>query len=735
MAGEFAFLALGLIIGVPIGMALLLRFRNRPRAAREVRLTVTPDSVPRRRSATLATDPFSTDNGSARGGPADTTWYTDPATTRPSTPVRRSAAEAAEPSILMSASPGEPPAREPAQRPVLRTPVRSSVGVPVGRGVDPVYAAIQAEPAAARVPVPVPVPVAVQATRTITPVSNAPEATVEATSIDRLRSVLADDSSRRRAAIDDRRASAMADRRAPSPSVAIAEDVTTGDATGPRSAGAMPASRGETMDRIGGPSGSGSTATAGTSVSISASVSVSPVPVSAVAVSAGPMTAVPASAGPVSASGSGDSSGGPAGGDNPGPGSASIAAPTDDKPAGAPCADERHAVDERCALAERMKTQADEAAAKLRETQREYDVHAGLADAAAALADPRAQRTAKDLAQRSFRSGRASAGTREAVEAAARTWLQEINRINAEAREANSTLTTERAAAAPLLAAIERLTLQADAARVQAESAQASCIVARETLARCEEAQRPSPARMPLEPSLGPGEMPSGRPIPSWAETTAPILGGPVEPEVVDEGALFAATTMGGQPAIFRLLAGDHAVMTQIVADVAGDDPEERRRWQLLLADLVDAIVARAIEACAFEFPADDAFWAPFTRSQARDIALALSSLGYRYDGLGGFAEDRVLTQRDLSLALGYAGLDPMRVRRWPTDPEMAALYSRVTVSADEYLASAAAGLTLGELVSVLGPRADPLTDLWNAWGQVRPYLLEPAERPPRPLA
>ncbi|HTC85121.1 MAG TPA: hypothetical protein VK656_00350, partial [Candidatus Acidoferrum sp.] len=77
VASEFAFLALGLILGVPAGAALLIAFRARPPAKREVRLTVTPDSVPRRRSATLATDPFGRDDGSARGGPADTSWYTD----------------------------------------------------------------------------------------------------------------------------------------------------------------------------------------------------------------------------------------------------------------------------------------------------------------------------------------------------------------------------------------------------------------------------------------------------------------------------------------------------------------------------------------------------------------------------------------------------------------------------------------------------------------------------------
>ena len=35
--------------------------------------------------------------------------------------------------------------------------------------------------------------------------------------------------------------------------------------------------------------------------------------------------------------------------------------------------------------------------------------------------------------------------------------------------------------------------------------------------------------------------------------------------------------------------------------------------------------------------------------------------------------------------------------------------------------------LTLGELVAMLGRRADGLAMLWNDWGRVRPLLLEDA--------
>jgi hypothetical protein len=134
--------------------------------------------------------------------------------------------------------------------------------------------------------------------------------------------------------------------------------------------------------------------------------------------------------------------------------------------------------------------------------------------------------------------------------------------------------------------------------------------------------------------------------------------------------------------------------------------------------------VARAIESAYLHFPVEHSFWGMNALPENRDVAAALSSLGYRFDGLGGWADDRIPGQRDLSLAVGYAGLDPMRTRRWPGEREMHDLFRDVTVAADEYLASAAGGLMLGELISMLGRRADGLADLWNDWGRVRPLLL-----------
>jgi hypothetical protein len=371
--------------------------------------------------------------------------------------------------------------------------------------------------------------------------------------------------------------------------------------------------------------------------------------------------------------------------------------------ASGPCAEARRLADERCELAVRSRTQAGVADEAHRAAQRAYDEHEAAAEIAAAAADPRAVRRAKDDAQMRFRNGRASATTSDAVEAAARDWLLEINAINAEAREAAMTLGRERAAAADVGGDLERLALEADAARISAEMAEAACLAAREALASCEEADAGELAgQMPAVPSQAP----------PWEEPDG-------------DDPLAAALGGGGDLRIFRLLRGDRAAMDEIVTVMAGDDPDGRRHWQVLFANLVDAILADSIASGSLAFPTEHPFWSPFTLEQDREIAAALSSLGYRFDGLGGWVDDRIPSQRDLSLALGYAGLDPMRIRQWPTEAEMAELFRDVQVAAAEHLTGAAGDLTLGELVSMLGRRADGLAEVWNHWGRIRPLLLE----------
>jgi hypothetical protein len=367
-----------------------------------------------------------------------------------------------------------------------------------------------------------------------------------------------------------------------------------------------------------------------------------------------------------------------------------------------PCADARRLADERCELAGRARAQAIEAQEAHRAAQRAYDDHESGMAVAAAAADPRAVREAKDEAQARFRAGRSAARDADEVEAVAREWLHEINRINAQTGDARARLAAAQARTPELAVLLEQTGLEADGARVAAEAAEGACVSARQAVADCEERAA--------------GRVPSPAPDTTASETS------------VDDGSsetLVAALRAGGSPRIVRLLRGDRAAMQEIVTTLGGDDADGRRRWQVAMSDLVDAIFSDAIAASALEFPGDHSFWAPFDRSQARDITSALSSLGYRFDGRGGWVDGRQPSQRDLSLALGYAGLDPMRIRQWPNEAEMSTLYADVQVSAAEHLAETAGDLTLGELVTMLGRRADGLADIWNDWGRIRPLLLD----------
>lgn len=382
-----------------------------------------------------------------------------------------------------------------------------------------------------------------------------------------------------------------------------------------------------------------------------------------------------------------------------------------------PCAGVRQVATERCDLAVRGRAGAGVADETLRAAQRAYDIHVAKAETAAALTDPATVRRDKEAAQAAFRDARNRAGSPDAVEGAARDWLGEINRINTVVRDAAVVVAREREAAAAIAPALERLALEADAARIKAEAAEAACVAARQAVAECVEAQVASEHAARV--AVPPGSAEPGPAAPSALASGPAVL----EPE----GEPLAAALGAGQaPVIFRLLRGDALAMTRTAARLA-EDPAERRRWQASLSELVDAIVAVSISQSALDFPTEHLFWGPFTKEQDRDIVAALSSLGFRFDGLGGWVDERVPSQRDLSMAMGYAGLDPMRIRQWPNEAEMQNLFAEVTVAADEHLAGAAGDLTLGELVAMLGRRADGLAMLWNDWGRVRPLLLEDA--------
>ena len=613
-ASEFAFLSFGLVLGVAGGAGIVEIFRTRPAASRVIRLTVTPNSLPARRSVTLSEDAFVLPGPTpANGGPADGR-HVDREPTPPSEPrtfVR---------SPLPPAGAGDPASGLPLSRIVATRPALGFVDArPSPSSAVADAAARSGGPRTAE-------PVAI-------PIHLEPDPQLEA-----LRGL----------------ATSVHD--AAHAEVVVPRAVETVIEAGPGRAPTLTAvaDRPAVVERRSG-------------APLASLSDHRPDPRTTSAVGRGPASDA--------------------------------------------CAEARRVADERCAVATIAREQADAAQEAVRSAQRAYDEHMTRAEAAAAAGEPGGIRAAKERAQHAFRDARATASSPEELEGAARDWLDEINRINRDARDASAALIGEREAAHGLVTTIERLTVEADAARAAAETAETACTEARETATACEEAA----ARTPTPPR----DLPAAPPLPlAFGEGS----GAGMEEES-ELGAAFAAVGPA-EPAVLRLLRGDRATLGRLVEELAGGDPVEQRRWQIALAGLVDAIVARAIEAAYFQFPEDHPFWGTNSQQQNRDVAAALSSLGYRFNGLGGWADDRVPSQRDLSLAVGYAGLDPMRTRRWPGETEMRELFRDVTVAADEYLASAAGELTLGELVAVLGRRADGLADVWNEWGRVRPLLL-----------
>ncbi len=146
IASELAFLALGAILGLVTGAALVEVFRGRSHARHVVRVTVTADAVPRRRAATLSDDAFAMASGEpARGGPADRRIQELPMPV--SGPERRTAVRFGPPlsgagltAALQDGDTWTVPASNEAANGTAHGP---GVAIPVGSGTDPIMAALR----------------------------------------------------------------------------------------------------------------------------------------------------------------------------------------------------------------------------------------------------------------------------------------------------------------------------------------------------------------------------------------------------------------------------------------------------------------------------------------------------------------------------------------------------------------------------------------------------------------
>ena len=198
-----------------------------------------------------------------------------------------------------------------------------------------------------------------------------------------------------------------------------------------------------------------------------------------------------------------------------------------------------------------------------------------------------------------------------------------------------------------------------------------------------------------------------------------------IHPET-DRGLDFLRSGGPRRPLIERILHGDHRAMLVALDVIAGEDGALRRDWEVLLSGLAETLIERSIDLGILDFPIGTAFWDTFTIEQCREIAGSLASLGYRFDGDGGWADFRVPSYRDLNRALGDIGVEPRRVRAWPNAVEIADLYVGARAAPADAVAIWAPTLDPIDLRELLGPRADDVGDLWLTWDSIRPILLDP---------
>jgi hypothetical protein len=207
-----------------------------------------------------------------------------------------------------------------------------------------------------------------------------------------------------------------------------------------------------------------------------------------------------------------------------------------------------------------------------------------------------------------------------------------------------------------------------------------------------------------------------------------------IDPQPSTVAAETPALGARGQSRLERILRGEHLAMVEVVDAVAGQDSLRRRDWEVLLGGLVEGMAEIAVQESVVDFPMGTAFWDTFTVEQCRQIVAALATMGFQYDGRAGWVEHHVPVYRDLSIALADIGVDPRRVRAWPNQAEIAALFIGARPAPEELLAAAGPEYRAGDVQALLGARAIDLVSLWNAWDAVRPVLLaEPAPVPREP--
>jgi hypothetical protein len=380
---------------------------------------------------------------------------------------------------------------------------------------------------------------------------------------------------------------------------------------------------------------------------------------------------------------------------------------------GGPCAPARADVDSRCDDVDRLLAAAQAHQVTLREAQRQHADATRQREADSYLRDNRRQRDEKLAAQGDYHVAIARASDQADVRDAAATWMHRIDRLNRQSRDANRRAEGLAQRVSEFERTLPGLELAADAARISAETAQEACQAARRTLAACEEqtSQRLAAATDGSAATAG------------AAAYTDVVAATPAS--AIEARARAWAEADGVKAAARALLSGDRQALLGLALRAAEETGVEAGRLQLLLIELREQIRTRALEDSALELPSGHPFWSQFSPAAVGEIVRSLASMGYRFDGGGGWADHHAPQTRDLALALSYCGYDPRGLRRPAGQAAIDALWQGASVRTVDYLVSHAPDLSLAQMVELLGPSSSRLSELWDIWGRLRPMLMK----------
>jgi hypothetical protein len=359
------------------------------------------------------------------------------------------------------------------------------------------------------------------------------------------------------------------------------------------------------------------------------------------------------------------------------------------------CAAQRSQVRSLCDESVRAHEIHERAKDRARATRRESVAALQRHDTAVLAADPRRRIEEKAQARALYERARDQASTDGERMAATAAWARAVDNANRSARLAQRTLVKARKERAAAEEAGRDHDREEQVSRLGAEGAEEACLEARVRLAAREEqgqarAQQAAP----------------GTPYPDAQRST-----------------MHGVTS--GLPLVIEALVEDDRQALEMVASHLADRTALTPAQALLyLQEFIHAVKSAAGERGFLIFDAQSSFWAHLSVSEAGDVVAALTRLGFKFEPGEGWHAGRAPAARDLTMALAYAGLDARGMRDLPSDQDLRDLPRSIGVDARAFLAADAPALTLDNVVRVLDHRAETLSPLWDAWGQIRPILL-----------